>query len=1072
MENYASEYAKLNPNQRAAVEYIEGPLLVIAGPGTGKTQLLSLRAANILLKTDTLAENILCLTFTEAGAQQMRQRLINIIGDDAYKITISTYHSFGSEIIRYNPSYFLKSTSLRPINDLKTDAIIRQLQKTLPFTSQFKELSAVKDIAKLISSAKKADLSPKNLELVAKDNLKFIQLISPVSQKLTDKLARVSKSSVKYFNQLLTDSPKTKLVKNIEPLSKLWNDELSQAILDYELTNKTTALTKWKSKYLTRDNANQLIAKGQTQNESLIEFCSLYSQYNQQLQASNLYDYDDMILSAISVLKNNASLRYNLQEKYLYIMLDEYQDTNQAQAELVNLLTNKQLTNGQPNIMAVGDDDQAIFAFQGAKHSNMLDFVKAYKNTKVITLQNNYRSTQNIIDLSSQLTSQIKSRLTEVLKTNPKDFQAATNRIGQINSLVFNNELEQYSWLANQLTHKTDKKIAIIAPKHQYLEKASAYLIDKGIPISYERRENILNDSKISQIITCLRLITAIKDNDNQLTDHLLATVLNYEFLKLDTKTIWQLSWQSHESHQPWLNLMLSQPKTNKLALMLIKLSANSRAYRYDFIIDQVIGLSDIVINQPKPISTRFSFIEYISKEGDNITSQLFENLITLRQKFIEFNADNNKPLMVDDFIDFIDQLNASNEKIVNDFSFVQASSQVELLSAHSAKGQEFDAVYLLSMVNEVWANNISKNNLSLPINLVHIISRADDPDDDRLRLLYVALTRAKSSLTTLSYELDENAKQVTPLKYLPLNGHRPITKNKTNLRPLWQIDTNKLNFSADLKSILIKRLEKYALSPTELNTFIDVRGAGPRDFYTQSLLKYRRPLSARVDYGIAIHNSLDWLLNSYRQSAQLPGLNQLIDEFTNNLKKRRLVEHDYLHLKDQGIKALTAYYTLNKANFSKDDYSELDFRAENILLNDVRITGKIDRLIVNPINKNIEIVDYKTGKGSKTWSSNQPKLHLYRNQLYFYKLLVEHSTTFKNYQVSGGRLDFIQADQTNQPLSLALKYETDYMYRFIKLIEAVFKHILDLNFPNVNSYKPNTTGIMQFEDDLINGKI
>src|ERR1700733_8567750 len=106
MPDFVSQYKLLNANQKAAVDYIEGPLLVIAGPGTGKTQLLSLRAANILTKTDTLPQNILCLTFTESGAQEMRRRLIKIIGEDAYKITISTYHGFGSEIVQANPSFF------------------------------------------------------------------------------------------------------------------------------------------------------------------------------------------------------------------------------------------------------------------------------------------------------------------------------------------------------------------------------------------------------------------------------------------------------------------------------------------------------------------------------------------------------------------------------------------------------------------------------------------------------------------------------------------------------------------------------------------------------------------------------------------------------------------------------------------------------------------------------------------------------------------------------------------------------------------------------------------------------
>ena len=131
------EYKKLNDDQKAAVDYIDGPLLVIAGPGTGKTQLLSLRAANILKLTDTLPDNILCLTFTEVGARQMRDRLIKMIGEDAYKITISTYHSLGSEIIRQYPEFF-SGINLRPVNKLKSETIIRELLDHLPYTNELK----------------------------------------------------------------------------------------------------------------------------------------------------------------------------------------------------------------------------------------------------------------------------------------------------------------------------------------------------------------------------------------------------------------------------------------------------------------------------------------------------------------------------------------------------------------------------------------------------------------------------------------------------------------------------------------------------------------------------------------------------------------------------------------------------------------------------------------------------------------------------------------------------------------------------------------------------------------------
>ena len=134
----------------------------------------------------------------------------------------------------------------------------------------------------------------------------------------------------------------------------------------------------------------------------MAKFADFYSSYARRLATDNLYDFDDMILMSIEAMKSHDELKYNLQEKYQYIMLDEYQDTNAAQAELVSLLTDNEIFEGRPNVMAVGDDDQAIFAFQGANHFNMLSFVSQYKDVKQITLKNNYRSTQPIIDLSAE----------------------------------------------------------------------------------------------------------------------------------------------------------------------------------------------------------------------------------------------------------------------------------------------------------------------------------------------------------------------------------------------------------------------------------------------------------------------------------------------------------------------------------------------------------------------------------------------------------------------------------------------------------------------------------------------
>lgn len=209
MGKYEEALRLLNPAQRKAVETIEGPVLVIAGPGTGKTQLLTTRIAHILAKTDTLPQNILCLTFTESAAQTMQERLSNMIGQAAYDVTVSTYHAFGSDVIRRFPDYFTEQADLQPVDDLTVDRIFRQIINNLPYSNPLKYSDAyLNDIKSLVSDAKRALLSPSDLKKAADENLQFINTINPLIRRTLEKVSRMDKKAIPLF---------AKLSKEIEP---------------------------------------------------------------------------------------------------------------------------------------------------------------------------------------------------------------------------------------------------------------------------------------------------------------------------------------------------------------------------------------------------------------------------------------------------------------------------------------------------------------------------------------------------------------------------------------------------------------------------------------------------------------------------------------------------------------------------------------------------------------------------------------------------------------------------------------------------------------------------------------
>ncbi|MGD0284410.1 MAG: ATP-dependent helicase, partial [Candidatus Saccharimonadales bacterium] len=318
VDAYKKAYRSLNRAQKQAVDNIDGPLLIVAGPGTGKTQLLTTRIAHILATTDTLPENILCLTFTESAVQTMRERLIQLIGQAAYAVTISTYHSFGVEIIRKYPEYFVDFSNRQPVDELGADSIIRDIIAELEYGNQLKFAdSYIKDIISFISDAKTALLTPADIKKIVRQNTKFINQASRLAIDELSGILRIDKKSLPKFAKLLTklqsiEEPPT-IINNLISLKQLAIEDLKTALTETEATNRTIPLTEWKNKWLQKNNQAEFIFTGQFTQQRLAAAADIYQSYLNRLETNQLFDYDDMILQAVKLLETNQDLRYSLQ---------------------------------------------------------------------------------------------------------------------------------------------------------------------------------------------------------------------------------------------------------------------------------------------------------------------------------------------------------------------------------------------------------------------------------------------------------------------------------------------------------------------------------------------------------------------------------------------------------------------------------------------------------------------------------------------------------------------------------------------------------------------------------------
>ncbi len=1106
MGNYETEFAALNQAQKQAVTTIEGPVLVIAGPGTGKTQLLSVRIAHILKTTDTLPQNILCLTFTESAAHTMRQRLVNLIGQAAYDVTISTYHAFGSELIRRYPDFFsTEMPDARPIDDLGMDQILRKIIKALPYGNPLKFADAyIFDIKSLISDYKRALLEPEDIRNIAKQNELFIQRTTPIVQECLAVVNRIDKRSVAAFSELYDITSKkqqSEQIDGIVPLANLWIRELGQALQECEETGKTTTLTAWKNAWLAKDENGKFVVDGVHTIAKLYASADIYEKYRDTLKKHNLYDYDDMILKAIRGLEKHSDLKYTLQEQYLYLLLDEFQDTNAAQLRLVELLTDNPVNEDRPNVLAVGDDDQAIYAFQGADYSHMLAFHRNYRDVLVIPLRENYRSHHEILQMAAGIAGQINTRLHYNFPNIEKNIVAKKADLPKQSVLErheFKSDLAQFVWVAKKIKQliaegMQPNSIAVLAPEHKHLEPLVPYLQQESISVRYDKRENILDDPAVSELLQMARLVEALSMQNEALSASLWPEVLSFEFWGLETEEIWNLSWKSYDTKTSWTNMLLTTPKTEHIALFFIRLSLIASHETVELLLDYLIGSEPLHLHEKDAKPYRSPFYQYYfgkerqQTEGSSFWS-LLSNLTVLRQHLREYRAADTDPLTIGDLLEFVEAHRQANIKILNTSPYHESSDAVEIMTAYKAKGQEFAAVFVLACLDEVWGSKHrgGSSKVPLPQNL-QFIRYGGANEDERLRLFYVALTRAKTNLYLTSYENNFAKKTMSHLKFLgeteenksitsPLlpEGRQVVHLDDGNppavheLSTFWQNRHVANSRAVSLKALLSNRLERYQLAPTHLNAFTDVMYGGPQQFFIDTLLRFPRAPMIEGIYGDAFHKTIQYMHIHQVSSGSLPSTKQIQQTFESIIVSQRVATDIKDQLLQRGRKALMDFYQQKKDSFFPDHLHERNFREEGSFIEEAHLTGNIDKLVINNTDKTITLIDFKTGKSHAKWLTNDVKLHKYRQQLYLYKILVESSHSFKDYKVTDAFLQFVEPNESGEIVDLHLHFNETEEQRIRQLVQAVWKRITELDFPDITHFPPSTKGIIAFEDSLL----
>ncbi len=1089
---------RLNEAQKTAVETIDGPLLVLAGPGTGKTQLLSARVAEILKRTDVNAHNILCLTFTESGAHNMRERLRTMIGDAAYDVHVSTYHAFGADLIKTYSEYFQtfgleRSDDIRmerPIDELSQIQIIESIISKLPFDSPL--LSAryfVKSVVSTISDLKQNQFTPRSLREFASENLKAIDAAQPIiDEVVNDKggISRKKAEKLEQYAQLLD-----RLASLDSSLASQANDALAKAHFKTDELGSPTPLREWKDDWLHKNDQDQFTLTDRTRSEKLLALAGVFEKYQSALTEQGAYDFDDMILRANHGLQHNDELRFNVQEKYQYILLDEFQDTNPAQFSLVKTIADHPVHEGRPNIMAVGDDDQAIFAFQGAHVGNMDEFLTSFRDVSVINLTVNYRSHADILHVAHNIAGQIEDRLHHRLDNIEKTLEAKASEMPEYASIErheFTASASEYAWVAGKIDElisagESPSEIAVLAPKHAILEDLVPFLKRRDTPMHYEKREDILQTRIVSGLRLSAELVSALQTQNNALASELFPKVLSLPHWQIMPADIWKVNWQhaNYDEKRSWAEIALEHAPTAKAVSFFLELAQVSDTQPLEITLDMLSGVVPLPSEAHSPLKE--FYVSSAKRAEDPLAYyEAVSHLSVIRSKLRDHQSATEKQLTLQDFVDLFIMYEAAESPLINSHPVATNENAVQLMTAYKSKGLEFAHVFILQAHDDVWGSKSrgDNNKLSLPPNLEHI-RYVGGSEDERRRLFFVALTRAKHGLYITSHAQKDSGKATEPLKYLSesdgISHHLPehaqsIQHNQQDaetvskdIETLWSAPHTHID--ADFKALLADRLASYKMSPTHLNSFIDLEYAGPEAFLLNTLLRFPQAPSVSGEYGTAVHNSLEWYQNQLNEG-KTPAVDDVIKRYEYELSRRYMSSEDREHSLAKGRSHLRHYLTARADMFKRPARAEVNFYSEGVTLGDAKLNGKIDRLEIDAENKTVRIVDYKTGKPLSKWGSDMKSLK-YRQQLYFYKFLIENSNTYRDYKTEEARLEFVEADaKGNIADALSVDFSDKEEQEMKSLIEVIWNLIQKLDLPDVSGYKDSVSGCKEFMKVLL----
>ncbi|HVZ11757.1 MAG TPA: ATP-dependent DNA helicase [Patescibacteria group bacterium] len=874
----------LNPQQKKAIEYAAGPLLIIAGAGTGKTTVITERIKHLILDKDIPPNNILALTFTEKAAYEMQERVDILLPYGYTNLWIHTFHSF-------------------------CDRILRDEAHAIGLDSNYK----------LISEAEAVLLMRQNIFSMG------LKQFKPLG------------NPTKFLDGLLVH------------FSRLSDEDVTP------------------SEYL--DWAKKQISSSDDPDENFEQYQELataYQTYSDLKIKHSLMDFSDLISNTLKLFRERKNILKRYQGLFKFVLVDEFQDTNFAQNELAILLAGD-----DKNITVVADDDQSIYRFRGAAVSNVLQFKKNFVNAEIVTLADNYRSTQEILDASYSLIQNNNPNRLEVVENIDKKLKSHTKPTSKagieiIHETRAEDEAEEVAKTIVELTRKSYQysDIAILVRANNHAHPFTAALARHRIPYQFLGPGYLFQQEEVKDLIAYLTFLTNLSDTA-ALFRVLSMDIFKISYIELNyllnfAKRSNLTLFEALDENQPFLK-QETQDKLSEFKKMVERHMSRSKVdsagqVLYYFLVDSklydTLNITDSVKDERR--------VQNIAKFFDRINN-------------FETERPDSNIFIVVEWLTLMLQMGDSPTAADVD---TRDRNAVNLLTVHSSKGLEFKVVFLVNLVSDRFPSRERNEKIPLPAGIIKekLVEESDFHLEEERRLFYVGITRAKQKLYFTAadfYGTGKRAKKLSPFIFESLPNIEIDQKKQERGQ---QLSLNEV-LSAYEKTVDPAE-DKQPVKVTYI-TFSNLQmfDICPLHYKAKVIFNIPTPTAAVQSFGISMHNTL---YNFYKQ-LQEGGHPTLSD--MQNLLKREWISQGYEGKAHEEERRNQAESILDV--FYKEECNPpivpigLELPFSFTLKNGVKVFGKIDR--IDKKGNGIEIIDYKTGQDNpKAESAHELQLAMY----------------------------------------------------------------------------------------------